>query len=104
MRPFFWCKRFNKFTRLPIFVMSKYEISSNATSLYVAEADEGCPEGFEVIKTFLSEAIFEAQIVAEVKSEPKEGQNFYSCKWVEGVSPEICRAINAAPGVRLQFG
>jgi hypothetical protein len=104
MRTFFWCKRFNKFTRLPIFVMSKYEISSNATSLYVAEADEGRPEGFEVIKTFSSEAIFEAQIVAEVKSEPKEGQNFYSCKWVESVSPTLCSAINAAPGVRLQFG
>jgi hypothetical protein len=84
--------------------MSNYNLSSDGKMLHISEVDESRPAGFEVIKSVQTDLIFEGQMVAEVISEPKAGQDFYRCKWVEGLNPALCRAINAAPGVRLQFG
>ncbi len=101
-QPAFGVSVFNKFTRLPTFVMNNYVIFRDEKWLQIS-TDESLPEGIEVIKSVQSDSKFESQRVAEIVSEAREGQEFI-CKWVKGINPEICRAINAAPGVRLQFG
>jgi hypothetical protein len=82
--------------------MNNYVIYPDGKWLQISP-DGNQPEGIEVIKSVTSDLSLEPQRVAEILSEPKEGQSFYSCRWVKGIDPVICRAIHAAPGVRLQF-